>query len=464
VWLTRALLLLLILTLSGASTVLADGPDELELFHLKDLVRQRTPPTSAAKVYPGPPEAVRARLAGPLAPKAVAHPDNWLIPDSEFVLGPTTIDFDVRAFVEAYPGYLKHHVDKVDGVEKDGAEIVELVARRYSVNPRIILALLEWKGGWLTKPEIPANEHEYAFGYQNWYAKGLYKQLEWVTNYMNAGYYAAYQRAYVQLLFWDSWRARGPIEEYNQGSYALAYFLARMSKQAEWDAARAPDGEFMQTYRRLFGDPWRRVYEPLIPAGLQAPALKLPFAAGETWWFTGAPHGGWGPGSAWGAIDFAPGLPTDKGGCVDMSAWWVRASAPGLIALTDYGEVFLDLDGDGNIQTGWVLIYNHIGRVNRVEPGTWVKTGDPIGHATCEGGWSSGVHVHLARRYNGVWINSNGPQSIPFYISGYYVTTTGTDYLGTLTRVGEPPRRAIPWRVPGENDVVSDNVIVGAQR
>jgi murein DD-endopeptidase MepM/ murein hydrolase activator NlpD len=286
--------------------------------------------------------------------------------------------------------------------------------------------------------------------------------LEWVANYLNAGFYAAYERNYVQVLFLDGYMPKGPVEELNQGSYALSYFLARMSKKADWDAARSPDGEFMQTYRRLFGDPWRRVYEPLVPDNLQPPPMKLPYAAGETWWFTGAPHGGWGAGSAWGAIDFAPGLAGGKNGCWDASDWWVRASTPGRIVVTDYGEVIEDLDGDGNIQTGWVIIYNHLGGVDRVANGTRVKAGDPLGHPTCEGGWSSGTHVHLARRYNGVWMSANGPGSIPFVISGYTVTTA-SEYKGSLMRLGEPPRIAIPARVPGQNNVESDNTVI-AQR
>ena len=422
-----------------------------------------TPVPTATPAPPGPPEAVRLELAGPMAARPAQHPPEWLIPDSEFVDGPTAVNFDSRAYIEAFPGYLKRHVEKVDGVDRDGPEIIDLIARRYSVHPRLLIALLEWKGGWLSKDEVPPIERDYAFGMQAVWAKGLYKQLEWVANYMNAGYYAATQRNYVQVIFLDSWRAKGP-EGLNQGTYGLSYFLARMSKQADWDAQRAPDSPFMQVYRRLFGDPWRRAYEPLLPAGLKAPALKMPWAAGETWWYTGAPHGGWGAGSAWGAIDFAPGTTEDKSGCWDASAWWVRAAANGPIVVSDYGEVMQDLDGDGRLETGWLLIYNHIARKDSIEAGVMAKAGMPLGHPSCEGGWSSGTHVHLARRYNGVWIASNGPQSIPFFISGWQVGTYGVDYKGTLTRLGDPTRIAAPWRVVGQNDVESDNVVGVAQR
>lgn len=413
------------------------------------------PLTLEERPLPGPPEAVRFTLAGPLSDRVTPHPADWLIPDSEFVFGPTAIYFNTRTYIEAFPGYLKNHIEKVDGIERDGPEIIELIARRYSVHPRLILALLEWKGGWLTRSEIPVSERDFAFGMTAWWAKGLYKQLEWVANYMNAGFYAAKQRSYTQLYFQDSWRPKGP-DGLNQGTYGLAYFLARMSKQAEWDALRASDGEFIRLYRQLFGEPWRRVYGPLLPEGLPPPDLKLPWATGEVWWYTGAPHGGWGTGSAWGAIDFAPGEANGKLGCWDASEWWVRAAANGLIVVSDFGEMMQDLDGDGNIQTGWLLIYNHIAGLDRVEAGTYVKVGEPLGHPSCEGGWSSGTHVHMARRYNGVWIASNGPQSIPFVISGWEAGSTGMDYRGTLTRLGYEPRIASPMRVPGQNDVEAE--------
>ena len=46
--------------------------------------------------------------------------------------------------------------------------------------------------------------------------------------------------------------------------------------------------------------------EPLVPPDLLQPSMQLPFEPGATWSFTGGPHGGWGDGSAWAALDFAP--------------------------------------------------------------------------------------------------------------------------------------------------------------
>src|SRR5437762_5892041 len=52
-------------------------------------------------------------------------------------------------------------------------------------------------------------------------------------------------------------------------------------------------GGFFTTYMSMFGDPFRTAIEPLIPSDLKQPEFSLPFAQGETWFYTGGPHGGW---------------------------------------------------------------------------------------------------------------------------------------------------------------------------
>ncbi len=134
-----------------------------------------------------------------------------------------------------------------------------------------------------------------------------------------------------------------------------------------------------------------------MPADLAQPELTLPFEPGVVWSFTGGPHSGWGDGSAWAALDFAP--PGDQFGCFTSNDW-VTASADGVIARAENGAMVLDLDGDGYEQSGWTILYMHIESRDRLPAGTLVKAGDRLGHPSCEGGVSDGTHVHVARRYN----------------------------------------------------------------
>jgi murein DD-endopeptidase MepM/ murein hydrolase activator NlpD len=90
------------------------------------------------------------------------------------------------------------------------------------------------------------------------------------------------------------------------------------------------------------------------------------------------------------------------------------------------------MDGDGYEQTGWTLLYLHIATKDRVPEGTWVEVGDRIGHPSCEGGRSTGTHVHIARRYNGEWVPADGP--LPFQLSGWTARASSVIYKGWLMR------------------------------
>jgi hypothetical protein len=57
---------------------------------------------------------------------------------------------------------------------------------------------------------------------------------------------------------------------------------------------------------------------------------------------------------------------------------------------------------------------------------------DFIGHASCEGGMSTGTHLHFARKYNGEWVSADGP--IPFVLSGWTVVAGEKPYQGKLVK------------------------------
>ena len=67
-----------------------------------------------------------------------------------------------------------------------------------------------------------------------------------------------------------------------------------------------------------------------------------------------------------------------------------------------------DLDGDGDPRTGWVVLYLHIATRDKAPVGKVVSASEPIGHPSCEGGTSTGTHIHIARKYNGEWMAADG--------------------------------------------------------
>jgi LasA protease len=363
------------------------------------------------------------------------RPENFgpsfkILPDSEMVNGPFALFFDVAAFVDAQPGYLKQHREQVDLDFISGAQIVERVATEYSVNPKLLLALLELQSGWLTDTNPRTNSLDFPMGRLDAWRAGLYRQLSWAADNLNKGYYE--WKGGLSLGWHTNDGAFIPADpSINPGTAGVQYMLAQLYPQQEWRNLVSESGFFV-TYTRLFGYPFDLSVEPLVPNGLTQPAFQLPFEAGVPWVYTGGPHGGWGTGSAWAALDFAPR--GDMLGC-NESTDWVVAAADGLIVRADNGAVVQDLDGDGYEQTGWTILYMHVSQNQRVRVGDTVRAGDRIGHPSCEGGVATASHLHLARRYNGEWIPASGGTS-PFVLDGWLSVSDGVLYDGAMQRDG----------------------------
>jgi hypothetical protein len=112
--------------------------------------------------------------------------------------------------------------------------------------------------------------------------------------------------------------------------------------------------------------------------------------------------------------------------------------------------VVVDMDGDGNEQTGWVVIYLHASHDNMAKVGDWVDRGDKLGHPSCEGGIATATHLHIARKYNGEWIAAGGP--VPFVLSGWTVVNGNAAYLGSMVR-GE--RTVLACTCSGASSLIS---------
>jgi len=362
------------------------------------------------------------------APQLASSDFFKIIPDSELVAGPLTSLLDVEAYVKKQAGYLSFFTQDVDGETLSGAQILKKVSQDYSVNPRLLLAVLEYRSQWVSNPNPAPSTYDYPIGYVDAFHTGFYRQMTWTANALNEGFYRWREGKISQWKLSDE-TTIVPQPGINAGTAAIQNMFSYLDDQATWKIDTGPDGVFA-SYAALFGYPFDFAIEPVLPAVLSQPTLDLPFAAGETWQFTGGPHAGWDTGSAWAAIDFAP--PGEPNGCGENDAW-VTAMAPGLIVRSKTGAVVEDLDGDGLEQTGWTILYMHIESRDRVNPGQFVQPGDRIGHPSCEGGLANATHVHVARRYNGVWIPAADPQ-MPLAMDGYVTSGNDTEYDGWLTK------------------------------
>jgi murein DD-endopeptidase MepM/ murein hydrolase activator NlpD len=353
-----------------------------------------------------------------------------IIPDSELIYGPGSVGFDIAAFLAEKKGYLASYSETIDEKNVSAAGVIQRISYEYSVNPRLLIALIEYQSGWVLKSQPASETLDYPLGLVESNHKGLYRQLSWTAANLNKGYYLWRVNGVSSWILSD-----GNVVPANNtidaGTAGVQNLMSLFYSKNDWEQAVGENGLF-RTYTGLFGNPFDYSVEPILPANLQQPAFILPFESGVAWSFTGGPHSGWGTGSAWAALDFAP--PGEALGCVSSNAW-VTAVAAGVIVRAADGAVVEDLDGDGNEQTGWTVLYMHIETRDRVSVGVKLEPGDRIGHPSCEGGVSSGTHTHIARRYNGEWIPADG--SLPFNLNGWISAGDGVEYDGTLSKNGQ---------------------------
>ena len=351
-----------------------------------------------------------------------------ILPDALFVDGPAQVGFDASAFVDDQPGWLKNYSAFAGEETRRGGELVEYVARNYSISPRLLLALVEYQAGVLSQALLPPNLDVYPLGVKDQYHKGFYLQLVWAANALNNGYYS-WRNGSLDTIYHSDGTIEHPDPWQNAATVGLQYYFSQLMTIDDFHTAIYSEG-LLKTYTKLFGDPWA-LPNANIPGDLQQPELTLPFENGKTWAYTGGPHSAWGDAEPFAAIDFAP--PTVAGGC-GISDEFVTAMADGQIVRSEPALAILDLDGDGDERTGWVILYLHLGLNDKIRPGVMVKTGDKIGHPSCEGGRATGTHVHIARKYNGEWIPAGG--TLAFNLEGWIAGNGPQVYLGTLKKSG----------------------------
>ncbi len=355
-----------------------------------------------------------------------------LFPDSAIVFSPDAALLDVQAFADAQPGYISTYTETMTRGQTPAAVIIYEMGLEYSINPRILLTLMEYEGGWLSDPKPDLDHIKYSMGYEKADRGTVYFQTGWAIKQLMKGYYGWRSGKLTELTFADGSTLR--LSPYlNAGTAAVMYTLAQTHDRGSWENALYGENNFPAIHTQYFGDAFElgASVDPIFTEDVQQPELNLPFPPNEVWNLTGGPHAAWGSGweddGALAALDFAP--PLASAGCGN-STHYTTASAAGRVVRAGNGVVVIDLDGDGYEQTGWVLVYMHVANSDRVNVGDYLNQDDRVGHPSCEGGSSSGIHVHIARKYNGEWVLADG--GLPFVLSGYRAHNGESYYEGYL--------------------------------
>ncbi|HLO32157.1 MAG TPA: M23 family metallopeptidase [Anaerolineales bacterium] len=354
-----------------------------------------------------------------------------LIPDNEMIFSSSAIDFDISKYVKEAGGYLSTYREYLGSTGwTTGAGEIERLADENSINPRLLLAILDYEGLWVRGKPENNSRIDYPLGYESYRYKGMFMQMVWAINQLATGYYDWRAGKITELTFPDGNKLRiDPT--LNAGTVGLMYYFSRNHSFNEWLRIMDQTSGFLSFYQNMFGDPWSRAdaFGPIFPPAISQPQLSLPFENHASWAFTGGPHSAWERYGPMAALDFAPA--SEKTGCLS-SPKWIVAAAPGLVVRSGNGVVVVDTDGDGSEQTGWDILYLHVAANDRVAKGVWLEQDDHIGHPSCEGGVATGTHLHFARKYNGEWVIADGP--LPFVLSGWTVYAGDKPYQGKMVK------------------------------
>ncbi len=235
--------------------------------------------------------SVGQTLEVPAPQPGAAGPSFKVIPNSELVFGPAAAQFDVSAYIQREGGYLASYTEEINGDTLDAAQVIALVAQNYSVNPRLLLALLEYRSRWVTDSAPNSSTLDYPLGFVEPNHVGLYRQLTWAANEFNRGFYLWRAGAVGHWVLHDN--SIVPIDStINAGTAGVQNFFSVLDDRATWNTDITAFGLF-QTYFLMFGNPFDLAIEPLVPPSLSQPHLILPFETGAAWAFTGGPHAAW---------------------------------------------------------------------------------------------------------------------------------------------------------------------------
>jgi len=351
-----------------------------------------------------------------------------IISDGQFVYGPNVDGFELKRFLENKNSVLS---------EEQYLTVIDDLATYYSINPKVLLTIIEMQSGLVTKSEYAQEDLKDPIGYKD--INGFTPEMQKITSTLFNSFYERYNKAGVQtsLILADGSVISIP-DNINAGSFAIFMSFAELMDEQSWIKAidKNSPHSFWQTYTSLFpGENLLDDSNILVPnATPPSDLLKLPYPCNDTWKFFQGPHP-WN-GSNYcntephSSLDFGPGnscsspIPSNE---------WITAAASGSVTVKCNGCMIVIDHGNG-----WETRYYHVANPS-VSSGDTVNKDDRLGHPSCRptygescgscGGSASGSqHVHFAINLNGAYQSIDGTS-----LEGWIVHDTGC-YEGYLKK------------------------------
>ncbi|HEK1414260.1 TPA: protease LasA, partial [Pseudomonas aeruginosa] len=336
-----------------------------------------------------------AELLGQLQLPSVALPLN----DELFLYGRDAEAFDLEAYLALNAPALR-----------DKSEYLEHWSGYYSINPKVLLTLMAMQSGPLGAPD----ERALAAPLGRLSAKrGFDAQVRDVLQQLSRRYYGFEEYQLRQAA------ARKAVGEdgLNAASAALLGLLREGAKASAVQGGN-PLGAYAQTFQRLFGTPAAELLQPRnrVARQLQAKAalappsnlMQLPWRQGYSWQPNGA-HSNTGSGYPYSSFDASYDWP--RWGSATYS---VVAAHAGTVRVLSRCQVRV------THPSGWATNYYHMDQI-QVSNGQQVSADTKLGvyasninTALCEGGSSTGPHLHFSLLYNGAFVSLQGASFGPY--------------------------------------------------
>jgi LasA protease len=182
-------------------------------------------------------------------------PDVQILPDSEIVYSATAANFNSDQFIVNAGGHLSAYREYLGSTGwTTGVQAMKRLADENSVNPRLLLAVLEYESHWVYSAPATTLGEEYPMGFQSLKYKGLFMQMVWAVNQLFNGYYGWRTGTLTELTFPDGETLR-LHPELNAGTVAIQYFFSRHHNRAEWAEIVSPDSvnSFYSLYLQIRG-------------------------------------------------------------------------------------------------------------------------------------------------------------------------------------------------------------------
>ncbi len=428
-FLLKTLIICGLLSLAGLSlSSFAVEPASADEFEAQPRQSQPTPtPTLEATEppIPAPSPTGNSTLAAESLPQPAIAPVEWgqaLVSDGQFVWGPNVGDFNVANFLTERASPLMPY-----------ANLVEANAAYAGLNPRVLLAVLEVRYGFVSDlPETLDAEslalliEETSMALHLAFYEHLY---QWGTRADPASI-----QAQPSIALADGVSLQVALGT-SSGSYAVATVLGNEfpSTQAELLLSADTQGGFESVFASFFPDvDPLDVSNDINPPGLPPDDLfQLPFPLDSSWRFSGVHSWAGGDlGSDRSSMDFS--TPWDTFPDFPYKNTVAAAGGSARIRTPYEGRLpcWVEVDHGG----GWMTSYYHLRNIGSTSGPIGSLSRNQligaIGTETCNGGFASGPHVHFTLWYNGAlfnlegvklsgWTVHQGPPGSNTYNSGY---------------------------------------------